>query len=117
MHIHRSKSEPNRAGLSWEERWEQADRGLILCWECGRTQAAADPALAERARAGELMVLSWKGGVSTAQKKKYGTLMYLAKLQGLRGDDLDIWTDRNTELACTKTKTRVTFTPNLELVD
>src|SRR3954466_11209273 len=76
MHIYRSISEPNRENPDWEERWHQADRGLIMCWERGR-QMANDPksaALAIRASAGELVPLSWKGGLkplSDEQKKSY----------------------------------------------
>src|SRR3954454_20961861 len=107
MHIYRSKFQPNRNNPSWEERWRQADQGLIMCWERGR-EMANDPKLAKlaaRASAGEVVPLSWKGGLKSsldpkkkAKKKSgknYGTLFYLAMWQGLRGDDLDIHTDKD----------------------
>lgn len=120
MHIFRSRAVLSRQDPSYEERWQQADKGLILCWECGRKQAEEEPELAARAKAGELIPLSWKGGVKPQQneggetkenkKKKLGSLLYLAKWQGLRGDDLDLYTDRDNEIVCTKTKTTVIFT-------
>jgi hypothetical protein len=118
MHIHRSRSQPNRANPSWEERWGQADQGLILCWEIGRERAEQHPQLSARATAGELIPLSWKGGVEKPIKPnhKYGSLFYLAMWQGLRGEDLDIDTGRDIEVTCTKNRTVVTFTGNHSLL-
>ena len=36
QHIFRSYQEPDRGKLSWSERWEGEDKGLITCWEVGR---------------------------------------------------------------------------------
>jgi hypothetical protein len=120
MHIYRSKSEPNRNNPTWEERWGQADKGLVICWERGREKAEEEPELTMRARAGELLPLPWKGGLKPALEpkketrrkvgKNYGTLFYLAMWQGLRGDDLDIYTDKDFQLICTKNNLAVTFT-------
>ncbi len=61
---------------------------------------------------GHLIPLGWKGGVETAtkNKKKLGTLFYLAKWQGLRGDDLDIDLSAEITLTCEATGVHVTFT-------
>ena len=108
----RSIQESIRQGPSFDERWRGADGGLITCWETGRRLRDRDPELAQRAQNGELPVLGWKGGVSEATKsgKKYGTLHYLAKWQGLRGEDLDIDPSQEIELVCTRTGMRVIYT-------
>ena len=65
---------------AWQETWQAEDRGLIICWERGREQSFDLPELAAKARAGELPVTTWKGGIGRAIKKrvKYGCLEYLA---------------------------------------
>ena len=102
--------------MSWAERWKGKDRGLISCWETGRLKSKSDPELAKKAENGELPVLGWKGGTNQKLRKnfKYGTLFYLAKWQGLRGDDLDIHLDKEVELICSKTEMKVIFTPDFE---
>jgi hypothetical protein len=114
-HIYRSSQEPEREGLTWEELWRGPDKGLVKCWEVGREQSQRDPGLAKCARNGELPVLYWKGGVAkkTKMKEKYGTLNYLAQLQGLRGEDLDIDLAEERELICTRTGIRVIFTADV----
>lgn len=107
-----SYSETPRQRLSWDKRWKGSDRGLIICWEVGRKLNEKEPALAVRAKNGELPVLGWKGGVKKKLKKKekYGTLFYLAQWQGLRGDDLDIDQSKEYIRTCTRTGITVTFT-------
>lgn len=113
-HVYRSIIEPNRIDLSWDETWKGVDAGLIACWERGREKALEDIELAGCAKRGELPVLAWKGGVERKLKaKKYGTLKYLAQWQGLRGEDLDIYMDREIELVCSKTGVTVIFTADL----
>ena len=114
--IHRSHDEPIRERPSWDERWCGPDRGLVTCWEVGRQLRARDPELASKAEGGELLPLEWKGGVVKKLKKqpKYGTLCYLAKWQGLRGEDLDITLSEEVELICSKTGMRVIFTDDVE---
>ena len=114
--IHRSNKESKREGLSWDERWEGKDKGLITCWEVGRELREKEPELASRAESGELPVLGWKGGVEKKTKKseKFGTLFYLAQWQGLRGDDLAIDLSQESELVCTKTEMRVIYTGDLK---
>ena len=110
--IRRSYEEPRREGLSWCERWEGHDKGLIQCWEVGRELSKKKPELAERARYAELPVLDWKGGAEERTKKgeKYGTLWYLAQWQGLRGEDLDVDLSKESVLVCPRTGMKVTYT-------
>ncbi|MGY2443224.1 hypothetical protein [Pseudomonas sp. SDO52101_S400] len=112
--IHRPIDSPLRSGLTRDELWEAADKGLIKCWEIGRQRATRFPDLAQRCRADELPVLGWKGGVSRSLKKneKYGSLKYLAQWQGLRGEDLDIDLGVERVMTCSRTKMVVTFTPD-----
>lgn len=113
--IRRSFSESDRRALSWEQMWQGADRGLIRCWEIGRSLAQQDSDLAERCRNGALPPLHWKGGVSRALKKKekFGALQYLAQWQGLRGDDLSVDLEAELTMTCSATGMVVTFTPDL----
>lgn len=110
--IQRSRKEPKREGLSWDERWQGEDKGLITCWEFGRELKEKEPELADRAKKDELPILGWKGGVKekTKKQRKYGTLFYLAEWQGLRGDDLDIDLYQEPELVCAKTGMKVIYT-------
>lgn len=112
MKIHRAKTAPKRGAMTWEERWEAADQGLIAAWERGREKSRQDPVLAEQAREGALVILPWKGGVQRAikVKKKFGCFLYLAMWQGLRGDALDIDTDSEIELRCASTGMTVVYT-------
>ena len=56
--------------------------------------------------------MGWKGGVDEGakMKRKVGTLQYLAKWQGLRGEDLDVDLDSEPELRCSKSGVFVLFT-------
>ncbi len=122
MRIQRSIEEPIRAGLSWPDLWQGADGGLIAAWEAGRHFAAAEPQKAALALNGELIVLPWKGGLeppdpSKPQKPtkgkrapKYGCLLYLAMLQGVRCDDLSVDTSIETTLTCARNKSAVIYT-------
>lgn len=113
--IHRPFSEPDRRGLDWKQTWQAPDRGLIKCWEIGRSIAQQDPDLAKRCRSGALPPLNWKGGVSRALKKKekFGALQYLAQWQGLRGEDLSVDLETEHTIVCTITGMIVTFTPDV----
>lgn len=101
--------------MSTEDLWFDFDAGLIVCWERGREKAAEDPELAKQARHGELVPLPWKGGLEKALKttSKFGTLRYLAMLQGLKGDDLSIDTEKEPFLVCTRFGVVVTFTGDI----
>ena len=112
--IHRSKHEPIRVGLTWEEEWRSTDKGLIISWERGRKIALESPELANRCINGELPTLVWKGGVDKPIKgEKFGSLFYLAMWQGLRNEDLNVGLKQNVTLTCSKTSVKVVFTPNL----
>lgn len=110
--VQRSRQEPVREGLSWEERWRGPDNGLITCWEVGREMRSKEPELAEKAMNGELPPMGWKGGVEKKTKKdvKYGTLQYLAQWQGIRGEDLDVSLSEELTLTCARHGIRVMFT-------
>lgn len=112
MRIHHLISDPPQLPRSWHARWEGADNGLIACWLRGIEKAREAPDLAARARAGELPVLAWRGGVERAIKAgtKLGALEYLAMWQGLRGENLDIDTDWPPSIRCARTGVLVTFT-------
>jgi hypothetical protein len=112
MKITRSIETPKRNGLSFEELWESHDQGLIAAWERGKEMAIEDPELYTRAKHDELVVLPWRGGVEKAikSKKKYGSMRYFAMWQGLRVEDLNIDTDIEFQLVCSKTNVPVTFT-------
>jgi len=103
--------QPIRKGLSWSERWEGPDKGLIFCWERGRQKRVEEPELAARADKGELVMLAWKGGVQERLKieRKPGTLQYLATWQGLRGEDLDLALEGERVVVCTRTGQAVAF--------
>ena len=97
--LQRSMGIPVRQRLTYRERWDGADKGLIWCWEDGRLQGIASPVIAELAQSGELVSLSWKKG----------SLQYLATWQGIRGDDLDVLLDGECRLTCSKTKKEFVF--------
>ena len=114
MLVTRSIISPTREGLSWNQMWKAEDRGLISAWERGRVKSQEDPVLAAKAIQGELVVLAWKGGAEKAIKgKKYGSLLYLAMWQGLRGEALNVDTEKEVDLKCSKTDVFVTYTFDL----
>ncbi|WP_201740770.1 hypothetical protein [Rhodoferax sp. TS-BS-61-7] len=94
---------------------EGKDKGLIASWLRGIEKAKEEPALAAKARAGELPPLPWKGGVERAIKgSKIGALHYLAAWQGLRGEDLDVDMNDEVSMTCTRTQVTVLFTGDLK---
>ncbi len=109
--IYKSIHDPIRENLTWNEKWDQEDKGLIFCWETGRREQLTDRNLAARAQCGQLPIMGFKGGIAKKLKqKKHGTLYYLAEWYGLRGEDLDIDMDQEITLTCTRTDMPVTFT-------
>lgn len=78
--VTRSIDEPIRKDLSFQKRWNQDDKGLIISWEQGRKLAKDNPDLSQKAKDGDLIELAWRRG----------SWYYLAMWQGLRGEDLDI---------------------------
>ena len=109
--LHRSVDEPIRQPLGFKQRWQGPDNGLILCWETGRRMRKDKPELAAQAENGELVMLTWKGGVDKKLKieTKPGTLNYLATWQGLRGEDLDITLEEEHLIVCTRFGQAVLF--------
>ena len=116
-HIYRSIKEPLREAPSWDERWRGSDKGLITAWEVGRRLAESVPELSIRAKNGELPATGYKGGVERKLKSKeikYGPLVYLAELQGLRSEDLDIDLEKEVDIVCSRTNQRVILTPDIK---
>lgn len=111
--LQRSIHEPIREGLDWKSLWQGPDRGLIWCWERGRQYQIEEPDRAARARNGELVLDGWRGGVEKklkdANKRKYGTLEYLATWQGMRGEDLNIDLDGEYTVVCSRFQQAVVF--------
>lgn len=102
---------PIRQGLTQEQRWSGQDRGLIWCWEMGRTMAVDHPEVASKAKMGHLIPLIWKGGCDRKLKgEKYGSMSYLAMWMGLRGDHLDLDLSVERPVTCVQTGTVVVFT-------
>ena len=91
--------------------WHGPDRGLLAAWLRGIEKRKESPALAALCQLGELPLLAWKGGLDkTVKGVKTGSLLYLATWQALRGEDLDIDTDSEPVLQCSKTGITVAFT-------
>lgn len=108
--LNRSIDEPVRTGLTWDQSWRGPDSGLIRCWERGRELSKLQPALAERVKRGELVLLPWKGGVeSKLADEKKGSLQYLAMWQGLRGEDLVVPLSQGAHRVCSRTGQVVVF--------
>ena len=103
--------EPPAFEACFNKRLKNPDRGLINAWLVGLSKRNSDPELAEKAAAGELPPLVFKGGVSRKIKgDKIGSLHYVAAWQGLRGEDLSLETDKELTLNCSRTKVSVTYT-------
>lgn len=115
--LRRSVDQPIREGLTWNEKWDGPDKGLIWCWERGRQKREEEPDLAARAEKGELVVLAWKGGVEEKLKieEKPGTLNYLATWQGLRGEDLEIVLEEDRMIVCSNTGQAVVFSGKIPM--
>lgn len=110
--IYRSILEPIRSDLTYDERWNADDKGLITCWEVGRSKRDRNSELVRRVENDELPILEWKGGVDKALKnnEKYGSYNYLAQWQGIRGEDLNIDLSAETTLKCSNAATVITYT-------
>lgn len=115
MRIQESIARPPSLAERWQDRMEGVDKGLIASWLRGIEKGKEDPALAAKARAGELPPLPWKGGVERAIKgSKIGALHYFAAWQGLRGEDLDVDMNDEVSMTCTRTQVTVLFTGDLK---
>lgn len=116
MKIYESIDNPPTVSADFFERCDGPDEGLINSWLCGINQALQVPSMAAKAKAGELPVLAWKGGIEKKikRKDKVGALQYLAAWQGLRGEDLNIELGTEVQIVCTRTGVSVTFTGQLQ---
>ena len=116
MNIHASIENPPERSDDFDERCNGPDEGLINSWLSGIEFSQREPALSIKAKAGELPVLPWKGGVEKTikRKDKVGALQYLAAWQGLRGDDLNVELGSEVVMTCTRTGVVVTFTGELQ---
>lgn len=121
MLIVASASNPPVLGDSWEERQEGPDGGLISAWLAGRAQREWWPDIVAAVMRNELPVLPFKGGIPEKDDdeekkekkkpgKKLGALHYIAMLQGLLGEDLNIDTSKDIVRVCSKTGVQVVFT-------
>lgn len=113
--VYRSIIEPMRNNQNFDERWNGEDKGLITAWELGREIASSNHELANKAKSGELPPLGFKGGYERTLKNtkpKHGAMVYLAELQGLKGEDLDIdeLRDECKKITCSKTGMSTIFT-------
>lgn len=115
MLIYHPISNPPTPSEDWHERWNGPDQGLVCSWLRGIEKAQEDPDMAAKAKAGELPVLAWRGGLekSIQSKTKTGAMAYLATWQGLRGEDLNIDTDIELSITCSRTGVPVLFTSQL----
>lgn len=112
--VYRSFNTPIRINPDYKERWNWEDKGLITAWEIGRELAISNHALAIKAKNGELPKLGFKGGYEktlVTNKPKHAPMLYLAKLQGLKGEDLNITQScEGTMLTCSATGMKTIFT-------
>lgn len=110
MLVTRKFGSPKKEYLSWDERWKGEDFGLIATWERGiemRQQEHPSVILIEN---GELPILPWKGGVDKKiDGAKVGSLKYLAMRQGILNSDLNINTEEEVTLKCSKTNVEVIY--------
>lgn len=105
-------SNPPTFENDFNKRIRGPDKGLINAWIAGIRYAREHPDVAARAKAGELPVLPWRGGVDRAIKtrNKIGALQYVAMWQGLRQEDLYLDTEAEPVMVCQRTGVPVTFT-------
>lgn len=100
----------------YDRRLKGPDHGLINAWIAGISYAKGHPDIAARAKAGELPVLPYRGGVERAIKTRHkiGALQYVAMWQGLRNEDLQLDTDAEPVMTCQRTGVPVTFTLDIK---
>ncbi len=112
MLIQASVNNPPPFEHDFQKRINGPDKGLINAWLAGMNYVREYPDVAARAKAGELPVLPWRGGVDRAIKtrNKIGALQYVAMWQGLRHEDLHLDTEAEPVMVCQRTGVPVTFT-------
>lgn len=127
MRVRAFATSPPAPGLAFGDRFGTPEATLTSAWLRGlevraeetaaslRGERSKAPGLADRAGAGELPVLPWKGGVPKAVKNRaarIGATQYLAMWRGLRGEDLDIDLADTPTLTCSRFGVTVSFTMN-----
>lgn len=93
--------------------WRGEDSGLIQAWEIGRRQAKKRLSVTDRARLGELPASDlFQGGYDKrlAEAIQYGSLHYYCMWLGWRGQNLEIDTDHEYPMVCSKTRMGVVYT-------
>lgn len=93
--------------------WRNDDHGLIHAWELGRRQGTKSSILAEKATRGELPASNlFRGGYEERLTApfQYGSLHYYCLWMGWKGVDLEVYTEREYPLVCTKTHMGVVYT-------
>lgn len=100
----------------FELRLNGPDRGLINAWQAGLNFRANNAELVEKALAGELPPLPFRGGVERKiqAQNKIGSLCYVAMWHGLRGEDLHLDTDQSIQMVCSATQVPVTYTLDMD---
>ena len=115
--INISINTPIRKKISYAERWNGLDKGIITAWEVGRELRNTNLSIVQKVAQGELPILVFKGGHKKKLKSttyKYGSMHYLAQLQGIKNLDLaiDLDTDEGLVLVCSKTGMETIFSSN-----
>lgn len=114
MLVTASANHPPAVAGDFQIRINGPDQGLLNAWLVGLEKRESDPELAAKAAAGELPPLPFKGGVEREIKaqNKVGSLWYVAAWMGLRGEDLQLDTEQELQLVCSRTRVPVMYTLN-----
>jgi len=123
INIYRSIEKQIRKSLSYEDRWNSTEKGLITAWEAGRKlrTAKSHKELVDFLKKGALPKLEFRGGHKMPPYKndeppkykfKYGHYNYLAQMQGMLGQDLNIniQDSEEQELVCKLSGKKTVFT-------
>lgn len=93
--------------------WRGDDKGLIQAWEIGRRQSLDELGVAIRAKQGELPTSTiFQGGHDErlTTPVQFGSLHYYCMWVGWRCQDLEVDTDQEYPLVCSRTRMGVVFT-------
>ncbi|MDB4563975.1 hypothetical protein N9084_01570 [Flavobacteriales bacterium] len=93
--------------------WRGEDKGLMQAWEIGRRQSSDQSDVAKRAKQDELPASTiFQGGQDErlTTPVQFGSLHYYCMWLGWRGQDLEVDTDQEYPLVCSRTKMGVVFT-------
>ena len=93
--------------------WRGEDKGLLQAWEIGRRQSSDQSDVAKRAKQGELPASTiFQGGQDErlTTPVQFGSLHYYCMWLGWRGQDLEVDTDQEYPLVCSRTQMGVVYT-------